>query len=102
MQAPYYAMRMNYQAIASCSSYPCTKSPLYGLDSGSMTFDSEAARNTTLDSLLPLAAAEYNLEEQLMQVGAGPRGTDGASEREHCQAMLCALPASRVGSLRSG
>lgn len=74
MQAPFYSMRMNYHGIASCSSYPCTRSPLYNMDSASMTFNSEADRNATLDSLLPLAAAEWNLEEQMLQVS-----TTGAS-----------------------
>lgn len=75
MQAPYYSMRMNLQGIASCSSYPCTRSPLYNMDSSSMTFASEAERNATLDAVLPWAAAEYNLDEQLMQVSSSSLST---------------------------
>lgn len=94
LQAPYYSMRMNYHGIASCSSYPCTKSPLYQMDSGSLTFNTEAERNATLDSVLPWAAAEYNLDEQLMQVSAGAsqdwnhtsHGLRLAAQVQKCQA----------------
>lgn len=68
MQAPYYSMRMNYQSLAGCSSYPCSRSNLYGMEPSSVTLASEADRNALMESILPLAAAEYNLDEQLMQV----------------------------------
>lgn len=68
MQAPYYSMRMNYQALAGCTSYPCSRSNLYGMEPSSVTLASEADRNALMESILPLAAAEYNLDEQLMQV----------------------------------
>lgn len=69
LQAPYYSIRMSYTMILSCSSYPCSRTNLYNTNSSSMTFNSEAERNATLDALLPLAIAEYNLDDQTLQVG---------------------------------
>lgn len=61
--------RMNYANVAVCSTYPCTRSNLYGMTPSSRTFASAAERDDALAGIKPLAAAEYNLDEHLMQVG---------------------------------
>jgi hypothetical protein len=59
---------MNFANIARCSVYPCTVNNLYGLEAASLTFATAADKDARLEAIKPLAVAEANLDEHLMQV----------------------------------
>jgi hypothetical protein len=69
MQAAYYAARMNYQSVLSCSSYPCTRTNLYPPSlQTSYTLASQGDRDAVLVTLKEQAEKEFAVEELLLQV----------------------------------